>query len=452
MKNKKPTLIAESFHEDPAVIEAKRILLERLSEHQARVDGVRPPRGELVEQYDETIREFSKARAGNLYFPYLGSGMGNGSLVELADGSVKYDFISGIGVHHFGHSHPKLIEAGIDAALSDTVMQGNLQQNLGSVEFSRLLLDAASDIGEGFDHCFLTSTGVMAGENALKIAFQKKAPASRVLAFEHCFAGRTIAFSQITDKAAYREGVPLTLPVDYVPFDAETALERLNEHIARYPGQHAAMIFELVQGEGGFHVGAEEWFRPLMERCREANIAVLVDEVQTFSRTPSLFATRHFNLGDLVDIIWIGKSSQVCATLFREDWAPRPGLLSQTFTASSGAIAAGCVILRELQTGGFFGEDGRIARWHQWLVERLEKLDSVSGPFGIGAMVAFTPCGGDPARVTALVKRLFEKGVMCFVAGSHPMRIRFLLPIGGLTDAQLEAAWEIVEETIREET
>ena len=62
----------------------------------------------------------------------------------------------------------------------------------------------------------------------------------------------------------------------------------------------------------------------------------------------------------------------------------------------------------------------------------------------------FTPCGGDPKKVNKLVKRLFDRGVMCFIAGSNPMRIRFLLPIGGLTDQQMEDAWEIIEPTLEE--
>ncbi|MDF1816281.1 MAG: aminotransferase class III-fold pyridoxal phosphate-dependent enzyme [Verrucomicrobiales bacterium] len=456
MKKEEPSLVADAFHNDPAVREAKRILMERLGEHQMQLDGVRQADPERAKRYQEMIAELSAARSGNLYFPYIGSGIGNGALVELGDGSVKYDFISGIGVHHFGHSNPKLVAAGIEAGLSDTVMQGNLQQNAESVEFSRLLLEAAPNTGGGFDHCFLTSTGVMAGENALKIAFQKNAPANRVLAFEHCFAGRTITFSQITDKPAYRQGVPLTVPVDYVPFDPDSALKVLNDHIARYPGQHAGMIFELVQGEGGFNVGSEKLFRPLMERCREAGISVLVDEVQTFARTPALFATEFFGLGDLVDMIWIGKASQVCATLFRKDHAPQPGLLSQTFTAGSGALAAGCVILRELRDGKFFGPDGLIQKYHDRVTDKLRSIESedpdlVSGPFGIGVMIAFTPFGGDPAKVSAFVKKLFDRGVIAFVAGSHPMRVRFLLPVGGLTVQQLEDAWEIIEDTLREE-
>ena len=81
----------------------------------------------------------------------------NEELVELADGSVKYDFISGIGVHHWGHSHPAMVEASLDAALRDTVMEGNLQQNVESVELVRSLLDAANAKGAKLKHCFFRS-------------------------------------------------------------------------------------------------------------------------------------------------------------------------------------------------------------------------------------------------------------------------------------------------------
>ena len=138
--------------------------------------------------------------------------------MELADGSVKYDMISGIGVHYLGHSHPALIAAGVDAAIRDTVMQGNLQQNVESVAMSQTLLDLANRGEKRLTHCFLTTSGSMANENSLKIILQKQTPASRVLAFEHAFAGRTLAMSMITDKASFRTGLPKVLDVDYLPF------------------------------------------------------------------------------------------------------------------------------------------------------------------------------------------------------------------------------------------
>src|SRR5271170_5388684 len=120
-------LVADQLLSDPRVQQARRLILQALAEHKQALTAVRPPDPERKVEYDDLLRQFGENRAGNLFYPYLGAGIGNGPLVELADGSVKFDMISGIGVHHFGHSHAALLSAGLDAALRDTVMQGNLQ-------------------------------------------------------------------------------------------------------------------------------------------------------------------------------------------------------------------------------------------------------------------------------------------------------------------------------------
>jgi hypothetical protein len=97
-------LAAELFRSDPRVIEARRLFLEALDDNRRRLLGVRPPQSGRKIQYQELVKAFGNLRGRELFFPYIGSGLGNGSLVELADGSVKYDFISGMGVHYFGHS------------------------------------------------------------------------------------------------------------------------------------------------------------------------------------------------------------------------------------------------------------------------------------------------------------------------------------------------------------
>lgn len=457
-------LVVDQFLGDPEVRTALSILVERLREHQGALDGIRPPQAGRREAYESLMDTFGESRGGRLFFPYLGSGIGNGSLVELADGSVKYDMITGIGVHLFGHSDPDLISATVKAGLSDSPMQGNLQQNIECAPLARQFLEAANASRHVFDHVFFTTTGVMAGENSLKIAFQQRHPADRVLAFERCFAGRTLALSSITDKAAYRVGLPQALAVDYVPFfDAEDpegstrrALEVLGGHLGRYPGRHAAMFFELIQGEGGFYPGEQRFHRALMEACRDHGVHVLCDEVQSFGRTTSLFAYQYYGLDDLVDGCWIGKASQVCASFFKKEHAPKPGLISQTFTGSSTALAAASVILEKLQQGGYLGEDGRIAAIHQRFRERLESMEArypdwISGPWGVGGMLAFTPFGGEPERVKRFVHRLFEAGVISFIAGANPVRCRFLVPSGVIRDAEIEAVCDIVETVLREE-
>lgn len=457
-------LAAEALRSDPRVAEAKRLLSEALRDAQSALTGIRPPDPELRQGYLDTLARFGALRGGSLYYPYLGSGVGRGALVELADGSVKYDFITGIGVHYLGHNHPALLEAGVDAALSNTVMQGNLQQNVESEALARRLLDCANKRGAKLAHAFLTSSGAMANENALKIAFQKKPGSDRVLAFAHCFAGRTLALSQVTDKAAYRQGLPETLSVDYVPFFDEArpaestaaAVSALKEYLARYPGRHASMIFELIQGEGGGYVpGTADFFRALIAPLKAAGVAVHFDEIQTFGRTSELFAFQHFGLDDSVDIVTLGKLSQACATLIRADFQPKAGLVSQTFTAPSVAIRAALAILDHIEGQGLLGKDGKIMRLSRHFTAKLQDLakrnpDLAAGPFGLGGMICFTPLGGNPDLVAKYLKNLFEAGVIGFIAGGTPAKARFLLPVGGIEEADIDAAFPIIERVLIE--
>jgi 4-aminobutyrate aminotransferase-like enzyme len=454
-------LVYEQFVSDPRVREARRLLLEALSDHQNRIQGPRPPQPGRKPLFDSKLQRLARVRGRPLALRYLGSGIGNGTLVELEDGSIKYDFISGIGVHYLGHSHPAVVEACLKSAFQDAVMQGNLQQNEETLTLSERLLEIASSHGAKLDHCFLTTSGAMANENGLKIAFQKQFPAERILAFEKGFAGRTLALSQVTDRPIYRHGLPQTLSVDYVPFfdpehpaqGTERAISVLKGHLARYPRQHAAMIFELVLGEGGFYPGHRDFFKPLMELLKSEKIIVLVDEIQTFGRTPEPFAFQYFGLDDYVDLVTMGKLTQVCATLFRSELKPTPELVSQTFAASTSAIMAGRAILDHLLEGGYFGPEGKISRLHVDLKARLEDLAArhpgwLSGPFGIGSMVAFTPLDGSKETAKTVVQTLFEEGVVSFMAGDNPSRIRFLVPAGAISLEDVEAVVAILERSL----
>jgi len=313
----------------------------------------------------------------------------------------------------------------------------------------------------GMDHCFLTSTGAMANENAFKICMQKRGGASRILAFERCFLGRTITMSQVTDKPQFREGLPLTQPVDYIPFyDADNpeestkkALDALRKALERYPGQHCAMSFELIQGEGGFNVGNARFFKTLMEILKDHEVPVIADEVQTFGRTSEPFAFQHFGLEEYVDVATIGKLSQACATLYKSHMRPNPGLLSQTFTTSATAIRASKLIIQNMIEQGYFGPEGRNMALHRHFVQRLEGIRSrhpelVRGPYGIGGMIAFTPLGGDLQKVLNFVKRLFEAGVMSFIAGRHPFKCRFLIPLLATEFEDIDKAVNIIEKTL----
>jgi 4-aminobutyrate aminotransferase-like enzyme len=448
-------LKADRLLNDPRVKEAKKLLLEALRDAKNQFHGIEAPQHQ--EEHSKLLQEFASVRGTPLFFPYIGSGLGKGCLVELTDGSCKYDLITGIGVHYFGHSSEEVVSASIDAALSNTLMQGNLQQNRDALELAKLLCKLSD-----FDHCFLTTSGAMACENALKICFQKKFPASRILAFERCFAGRTLTLAQITDKPLFREGLPATVRVDYIPFfdpqnpieSTKRALDTLKSHIKRYPKQHALMCMELVQGEGGFWTGSQSFFKSIIEVLKAHNIAVMADEVQTFARTESLFAYQYFDLDGLIDVVTIGKLSSACATLYTNEFTPTPSLLSQTFTASTGAIRIGKMTIEHALSHNFFGPTGKIHKLYEAFTEGLHKLHEkygcLHGPYGLGSMIAFTPFEGDDVHVRAFVQKLFANGVISFVAGSNPTRVRFLLPVGCMTIDDIDPIMKIIEKTVQE--
>ncbi len=454
--NQSDHLAANALANDPRIAEAKKLVLDAVKEHQKKLPGVRPSNPALKQSYADLISQYESLRGNKLWHPYLGSGFGKGALVELLDGSIKYDFISGIGVHYWGHSHPEIILAGIDAAISDTIMQGHLQQNGDAVQLSSMLVKLS-----GMDHCFLSTSGAMANENALKISLQKRSPANRILAFENCFAGRTWALSQITDKTNFREGIPLNVFVDYIPFydianpekSIKNAVNVLKQHLERYPKQHALMLFEMVQGERGFYPGSHDFFAALMAILKENNVTILADEVQTFGRTPALFAFQHFGLEKFVDIVTIGKLSQACATLYKKDHNPRPGLLSQTFLASTSAIKASIAILKGLVEGNYFGADGKISCLHRHFAAKLKEIESrhpqkFHGPYGIGSMIAFTPFDGEAKRTSEFAHALFEAGVISFIAGNNPTRVRFLVPVGAISTDEIDEVAHIIESVL----
>ncbi|PQO41184.1 aminotransferase class III-fold pyridoxal phosphate-dependent enzyme [Blastopirellula marina] len=455
-------LIAQQLLADPRVAEATRLLQAAVTEHAAQLTA-RPADPQLAEELQNHLNEYANLRGNPLFFPYLGSGAGRSSLVELADGSVKYDLITGIGVHAMGHANPELIAELVPAVISDTVMQGNLQQNAESYKLSRELVALAKHNGAKLDHCFLSSSGAMANENALKILFQYRPGSQRILAFENAFAGRSMVLNQVTDRPKNRVGQPQTIAVDYVPFyDAHAdagvdslhhSLRVLERHLQRFPDAHCGFIMELVQGEGGYYGAPREYFIALCSLLRKYNVPIMFDEIQTFGRTLQPFAFQMLRLDDYADVVTVGKMTQVCATLFGEKLNPKPGLLSQTFTSSTTAIVAARWILRQLTTGEFYGEQGRIAAIHQRFASRFEALrekapEKISGPWGVGAMVALTPFDGSAEAAKRVLHGLYDAGVIAFVAGQNPARVRFLPPFLSITDEEIDAACDIIDDVI----
>lgn len=461
---------------NPAVQAHIEGILKELRRAQAHLVAARPADPARSRAAAAFAERTAALRGRAPVLPYMGIGLGNGPLVELADGSVKWDMLNGIGVHMFGHGDARMVRAALEGALSDLCNQGNLTSNADSVAFGDLLVAEARRAGSRIAHAFITNSGCMANEAALKACMQKRGGAPRVIAFQDCFLGRSLTMTQIGDTAAYRQGLPLSTLVDYMPFyDAQMgprsidmAVYHLEQCIQRYPGQHACFVMELVQGEGGFNTAPREFFVALMEVCRANGVPVWDDEVQTFGRTESMFCFERLGLAEYVDVVTLGKLSQACACLMTPELNPKPGLLSGTFTAGSTAFSVGRAVLETLRDGGYYGDEGRIARLHRAFHEHALKLVTrhpqwfppielslgrrAGGPGdpgafvgGTGGMCRFTPYGGRKDPITRLMQVLFDEGVMTFYAGHGPYHIRMLPPIGVMEPGQWEPVFAIIE-------
>jgi acetylornithine/N-succinyldiaminopimelate aminotransferase len=449
MARKKKSSPIDSLVGSEPVREAARALIAAVQHESA-------DRSLGVKAYTKSIRELERMRGRPLIYPILTSGAGRGARVWMADGSMKLDFIGGIGVYAFGHNDAELLETAVVAAAGDVVFQGHLMPGPEELRLSRALLRHS---GPRLKHVWLALSGAVANENALKMIFQKHAPAEKIVVFERAFHGRTLAMAEMTDRPAFRDGIPQKGNVLYVPFydpddpeSTDKTLAALEAHLRRYPGQVAGMCLEIVQGEGGFNTAPREFFVAVMELCREAKIAVWVDEVQTFVRTGELFAFRRLELDALVDIATAGKLLQGSATLFCKEYNPRPGLVAGTYAGSTVGMAVGTHMIERLESEGYLGPEGRIAllggrirRRFQSLAKRMPK--AIGPCSGVGAMQAFVPWNGAPGVVSAVLKAAFDEGLILLGAGANPGKIR-MLPAVNTTDEELEAGFTILEKAL----
>ena len=430
------------------------LLINDILEKTKYITSPRSADKESVLKYEQELQNIGELRGRELFYPYIGSGLGHGPLVELQDGSIKLDFICGIGVHILGHSHPEMLRAALEGALEDIAMQGHLQANKIYSQTLKKLLNLAGR-NSRLAHGWLSPSGSMANENALKAIRQKKKGARFILAFERAFAGRTTLMAEITHNPKVKEGLPTydeVLRLPFCPENPEKALKSLKNHWKEKGDKIACLFTELMQGDGGCYRAPREFFEPLFEFCREKGIAIWVDEVQTFGRSGEFFAFEKLQMGDFIDVLTVGKALQMSASLWTKEYNPRPGLVSGTFAASSSSLHCAKKVLDTLEKG-YVGPQGRISKifeiWKNHL-QSLEKKELVSDIDGWGLMIGVTPLDGRPETTNRLLQLLFQKGLIAFSCGQgEQKRLRFLLP-AVVEDSHLEQAAFILKEALLE--
>lgn len=391
-----------------------------------------------------------------------------GAVIEDVDGNELLDFASGIAVTNLGHCPDDIVKAvhvQIDKFLHTSF---NVVPYEGYVELAERLCKLAP--GNFAKKAFLANSGAEAIENAVKIA-RVATGRQAVIVFEHGFHGRTFMAMSMTSKLGYRQGfAPFCGEVYRTPFpyayrcpeaDASTwAMEQLRELVLHHVGPKnvAAVVIELVLGEGGFVDAPPAFVKQLAAFCKEHGILLVADEIQTgFGRTGKLFASEHYGVEpDLMTMAkGLGSGLPISAVVGRAEVmdAPTEGAIGGTFGGNPVAIAAALAVIDRFEADG-----GKIFERINEVGKRIEaRLDSWKNQFaivgdvrGIGPMRAIELVKDrqtkelDKAAANALAKYCYEHGVVVLGAGTHGNVLRFAPPLV-IGDDELDEGLSVIE-------
>ncbi len=364
---------------------------------------------------------------------------GSGALVWDAEGREYIDCTAGHGVANIGHGRPE-IAAALAAQAQRLITCPEIFYN--DVR-ARLLERLAHLVPEGITNFFLCNSGTEAVEGALKFARIATGRTGIIAAFRG-FHGRTMGALSTTWEPHYREPfVPLVPGVSHIRYnDLAAADTAINEGTA-------AVILELVQGEGGVHVACEEYIHGLVSLCHERGALMIVDEVQTgFGRTGRFFACQHYNLQP--DILCLAKSlaggipmGAIClGQRVMDSGRITRGIHGSSFGGNPLACATALATLDILEREAL---PERAVALGEHALERLRAMHSplIREVRGRGLLLGIEL----NRRVQPYLEALSERGVLALPAGSNVIR---LLPPLVISGEQLERVLDVLEEVLLE--
>lgn len=381
------------------------------------------------------------------------------------DGNVFLDFYGGIGCINAGHAQPSVVEAiqkQAEAFLHTCFMVAPYESYVALAERINSLTP-----GSGEKRTFFVNSGAEAVENGIKIA-RSFTGRPAVLCFDDAYHGRTYMAMSVTSKEKpYKAGFgPFSQDIYRVQFAnpyrsknaAAEALQSIEDTFRhRIPAnQVAAILFEPIQGEGGFVVPPVEFVRGLRAICDKYGIVLIADEVQTgYGRTGRIFACEHF--GIVPDILLSAKSIAsglpLAAITGRAEIMdqPGPGAVGGTFGGNPVSCAAGLATLRLFEDGSLCARSNEIGkifvkRARQW----QEKFECIGDIRGLGGMQAIELVldREEKTPATELTKKIaryaLEHGLLLVTAGTYGNVIRLLVPLVA-TDEQMHEGMDILE-------
>lgn len=340
---------------------------------------------------------------------------GKNAKVWDSEGREYIDCVAGHGVANIGHCNDRVIEALEQQARRLINCPGTFYNDTRA----RLLEKLVSIAPKGLKRAFLCNSGTETVEAAIKFArFTTKR--KEFICAMRGFHGRTMGAMSATFNPEYRKDFePVVEGFHYVPFNNfEKLAEKVND-------QTAGVILEIVQGEGGVHVGREDYFTKVRDLCDERDLLLIVDEVQTgFCRTGKMFASNYFDLEP--DILCVAKAIAgglpMGAVLCSEKVEPPMGKHGSTFGGNPLACAAAIAAI-DYMVENRLDEQAREKGDH--FVGKLSghAFANVREIRHLGLMMGIEL----KEKSTPYLAKLMEKGVLALPAGATVLR--FLPPL-----------------------
>ena len=359
---------------------------------------------------------------------------GQGATLFDEDGNSYIDCVGGQGAANLGHAHPAIIAALAEQS-QNLISCPEMFYNPQRAELEEKLIALAP---AGMNRIFLTNSGTESVEAAFKFA-RYSTKRRKIIATMRGFHGRSMGALSATWNKAYRTPfMPLVPDFQHVPYNKLDKLE------AALDEETAAVILEVVQGEGGVHLGTSEYLQGAQKLCRERGAMLIIDEVQTgWGRTGKLLALEHHNLQP--DLVTLAKSMAggipAGAVLIGERVGElSPGIHGSTFGGNP--LAAACA-LAALDVQEKEQLPQRSAELGAYLLAELQKIESplIREVRGLGLMVGIEI----KQKVAPYLRALTERGVLALPAGMTVIR---LLPPLVIEKEQLDEVVTALKEVL----